>query len=67
MGKLRKDVRMPPDLIEWIESLPPRYGVTFSDKARAALEIAREYMEIEQHQIAQVKHNLLADRTPQAR
>lgn len=47
----RKDVRMSPDLVEWIESLPPRYGDSFSEKARAMLEIAREYYEKERQAI----------------
>lgn len=50
-AKVRKDVRMSLELAAWIESLPPRYGESFSEKARAMLEIAREYEEKERRAI----------------
>lgn len=47
-NRVRRDLRVSQSLADWVESLPPRYGENFSEKARALLEIAREYIEAEE-------------------
>ena len=54
-ARLRRDVRVSPALAEWVDSLPPRYGENFSEKARALLEIAREYIEAEEEALKSMK------------
>lgn len=46
-ARIKKDIRISPEMLEWIENLPRRYGESFSEKSRYLLEVAREYYEKE--------------------
>lgn len=43
--QIKKGVRLPDDLVEWVDSLPQKYGHTFTQKVRYLLELAKERQE----------------------
>lgn len=52
MGGKQREVRLPEDMWEWIESLPERYGTNNTEKLKAVLYRGKEELEREERWIS---------------